>query len=334
LTGTVHTSGSPVDHDLAGARVMVTGAAGFLGAHVVRRLLGIGCQVKGVIRPGSEPWRLDRSTPGLELVTADVRQLDEAVARRGLSDVHAVFHLAAAGVDPSRSDAEEITATNVLGTLQALRAASRVGARRFVYCGSCFEYGAGTGLHESALPEPAAEYGASKAAGWLLAHAYGRREGLAVVALRPFTLYGPLEAAYRLVPHSIRACLTGERLTLTEGRQTRDFVYVDDAVEAFLMAAVAPDATGGTFNVCTGVETSVREVVSAIVQLTGGTVRPEFGAVPHRATELWRQSGDPTRAAVALGWCATTPLQEGLARTLEWFRTNGTWNPEHQSVQA
>jgi nucleoside-diphosphate-sugar epimerase len=310
---------------LAGRPVVVTGAAGFIGSHLTRRLIAMDCHVLALVRPGSNLWRIGDVLDRLEVMRADLADLEKHPLPADWSDTEVLYHLAAAGVDPQRHDAAAMLATNVTGTLRTLQAAHAAGVGRFVYCGSCFEYGPGMRQSEDAPPTPNSEYGASKAAAWMLVHAFGRRYSLPVVSLRPFTAYGPCEARHRLVPYTITRAIDGSSMDFTSGDQTRDFVFVEDVVDAFLRAAIAPEATGETFNVCSGLATSVRDVVSTILEMTGSTVVPRFGTRPHRETEIGTLSGDPSRAAHRLRWRATTPLQEGLQKTIHWFR-------EHQSL--
>ncbi len=154
----------------------------------------------------------------------------------------------------------------------------------------------------------------------LVAHAYGRRYGLPVVVLRPFTVYGPARAPTPARRRTIRALVEGRRPRVTSGRQSRDFVFVDDVADAFLCAATSAEATGETINVCSGTETSVREVVELAVGLSGSGLEPEYGAEPIRDTEVWSLSGDPQKARRILSWEAATPLREGLLRTLAAYR--------------
>jgi len=221
--------------------------------------------------------------------------------------------------EPYPRPPEEVMRTNVLGTLNVLRLAAALGARRVVHAGSGHEYGVGRHLREDAPLRPRSAYGASKAAAWLLASAFCRLQGLEVVGLRPFTVYGPADSPYGLVASVIAACLANAPLDLTEGRQSRDFVFVADAVDA-LVASAGPGADGEVLNVCTGVETSIREVVELIVDLAEGAAQPRFGARPYSDDELWSSSGDPTRARELLGWEATTGLREGLAASVASYR--------------
>ena len=293
-------------------RVLVTGAAGFVASHVVRRLVRDGADVVALVRPRSDVRRIADVVDDVELLRVELG--GDRPMRAGRLD--RVLHLAAAGVVGRVPDAKVVQA-NVLGTLQALELARAGGAAAFLYCGSCFEYGPGELHREDGPLRPVSAYGASKAAGWTLAEAYGREHGLHVTGVRPFTVYGPGEAPSRLVPSVCLGAARREPVALSGGLQTRDFVYVDDAVEAILRAART--VAGGIFNICTGSAVAVHDVAVEIASLAGGDVELRFGALPERPAELATLSGDPTAARKTLGWLATTSLRDGLRATLDWF---------------
>lgn len=314
---------------LAGRRVLVTGAAGFLGSHLVPRLIEEGAEVCVLDQPNARRWGLLERSDLAATVRSDVRTLADPLHDRVLGDVDAIFHLAAVGVTGEVTDVRQLVTANIDSTLAVLLAAQRLDSR-LVYCGSCFEYGSGDRWSEDSLPAPTTEYGAAKAAGWLLANAFARRTGLEVVSLRPFTMYGPMEPPGRLVPSVVRHALAGRAIDLTPGDQLRDFLFVDDAVDAFVAAATTDAAVGGTFNICTGTAVTVRDVVRRVLQCTGSRSEARFGALSYRPTELAVLSGDPTRAADVLGWRARVSLEDGLARTIAWFRAAGAAFPEYQ----
>jgi nucleoside-diphosphate-sugar epimerase len=235
-----------------------------------------------------------------------------------------VLHLAAAGTDASREFGEEGAAVNLLGTLHMVRLAQAWGAERFVHAGSGFEYGSGESHREMAALEPVGAYAASKAAGSLAVQAVARQSGFPAVILRPFTLYGPGETGALVVSRVAAALLRGEPIELTSGDQRRDFVYVEDAAEAFLAAGVAVLPPGDAVNVCTGVAVSIRSVV---VRIGRSLARPDlliFGARPASSRELHCNSGNPAKAEFVLGWRARTALDQGLQRTLTWWRARIT----------
>jgi nucleoside-diphosphate-sugar epimerase len=314
---------------LAGRRVLVTGAAGFLGSHLVPRLIAAGAEVCVLDQPNARRWSILERSDLAATLRADVRSLGQPVHDDVLGDIDVVFHLAAVGVVGDGGDVRELVAANIDGTMAALLVAQRLGSR-LVYCGSCFEYGAGARWAEDAMPAPTTEYGASKAGGWLLANAFARRTGLEVVSVRPFTMYGPMEPPGRLVPSVVRHALAGHPIDLTPGDQARDFVYVEDVADAFVAAATTDAAVGGTFNICTGTAATVRHVVHRVLECTGSRSEARFGALSYRSTELTILSGDPTRAREVLGWRSRVSLDDGLARTIAWFRSVGTGLPEYQ----
>lgn len=317
--------------ELAGQRVLVTGATGFIGSHLVKKLLSERCHVIVIIRPSSNLWRIQDILDQVEIVEGDLSHFETSQLGSRLSDLQIIYHLAAAGVDQSYQDVGSIIQTNVMGTLQLLQLAHVLKIRRFVYCGSCSEYGPGTLLSEDLLPMPICEYGASKSLAWMLAHTFSRKYCFPIVSLRPFTVYGPFEAGHRLIPYTIIKTLDGLDVDLTSGEQTRDFIFVEDVVEAFLLAAVVPNAVGCTFNACTGLATSIRQVVSKIAELTGNVVNPLFGVRPYRNNEIWTSSGDPTNAKKNLGWSARTSLRDGLRKTIQWFREQRSKYPEYSN---
>jgi len=307
---------------LGGKSALVTGAGGHIGSHLVRALVNQGAHVIAAVRAGSDLSRIADVVERVNVIRFDLMTDDAAalIERVGHNAPALVFHLGAAGVNPAKGGAAEIMQTNVMGTFQVLEAAKTWKPERFIFTGSCFEYGEGANLHEDDLPMPTAEYGASKVAGTTLALTYHQRYGLPVTVLRPFTAYGADEAPHRLIANAIYHCLRGTRFELTGGEQTRDFIHVDDVVRAYLLAAEHRAAVGEIFNVCTGVETSIRAAVELVMDVTGAKIDAAFGALPYRNPELWILSGDPVKAREKIGFAAQIGLREGIARTVEWFR--------------
>jgi nucleoside-diphosphate-sugar epimerase len=314
---------------MRGRRVLVTGASGFIGSHAARALAAAGADVVALVRPGSRLWRIHDIAGVVAVVESDLTRVGErGSAFRG---VDTVLHLAAAGVAPHGRDLDLIE-TNVLGTVSLLALARKLDLARFVYCGSCFEYGVGSRIAESAPLRPRTAYAASKSSGWLLAEAAAVSDGLPLTTLRPFTVYGPFEAAHRLVMGSVLRALAGLPLELTSGDQQRDFVYVDDAVEAVLAVASNDAALGGVFNVCSGEATAVRDVAAQVAEAAGGSIEIRLGALPHRTGEADILTGDPGHARAVLGFEARTSLREGLARSVAWARRHGSLYDEHNAA--
>lgn len=306
---------------LPGTKVLVTGISGFIGSHLARRLVREGTTVHGLVRKSSSLWRLQDLKDRLELHYADLTE-SEAVSRI----VHRVkplkvFHLAAR-VDVSRSWAlvDEMVEVNVKGTLNLLRAAAEAGCDCFVNTGTCEEYGDNpTPFKEDQAPNPVSPYSASKAATTTFCRMLHKTMGIPVVTLRPFLTYGPGQESEMLIPSVIRQAIRNEPFGMTEGKQTREFNYVDDIVDGFVRASVCPQAVGEVINIGCGQEYQIRHVVELVLKLAHCDIKPKFGALSYRPGETWHFYCDNTKARQLLGWEPKVTLADGLKMTIDWF---------------
>ena len=306
--------------ELSGARVLVTGAAGFLGSHLARALVRSGCEVGALARDGADRSRLHDVEARVQWLSADLAddaRVRDAVGQFG-PDV--VFHLGAFGVNAWTCDPAQAVMTNVLGTTHLLEACRTRALRAFVYAGTSFEYADGDApRREDAWPEPVNAYAASKTAGWLFSRFYERVHQVPVVTVRPFQVYGPAEATNRLIPSVILSALQGHEVEATEGRQVRDFIFVEDVIAGMIRAAVCREARGGTFNLGTGQGVSVREMIEQLMNILRHPVSVAYGALSTRPGEYRRLVADTRLSSRVLGWQARVPLTEGLQRTVAWF---------------
>lgn len=309
---------------LRGRRVLVTGASGHLGAHLVSALVKLGSKVLALTGPRSDTSRLETIRNSIVIIPVDIRDVLWHRHKQFSGGVDVVFHLAAAGINPKQRLAELMIDTNISGTFNALEAAREWKVKRFVYCGSSSEYCSGIGLKEDERIAPVSEYGVTKASGGLLANVFFQRYGVPVVSVRPFMLYGPMEAPFRVVSHVIGLALKGQDIELSDGMQVRDWVYVDDAAEAFVLASAVLGVEGEVFNIASGQPHTVREVVEEILRLVGGPSRPRFGALPRRAEDVDVLVGNSEKTWRVLGWKAQTGLREGLEKTIQWYRQEDT----------
>jgi dTDP-glucose 4,6-dehydratase len=235
-----------------------------------------------------------------------------------------VVHLAAAGVSEETENFEGLVAVNTLATGAFARVALANKVQRFVYVGSAFEYRPQAHPMDESTPLGAPNlYGASKAAGWMMLDSLFRLEGLPLVTLRPFSVYGPGENPAKLVPYVILQALQSEPIRLTLGSQVRDYVFVDDVVDALRLGLTGPASPGQVYNVGSGPQEakSVRQFVEEILAIMGAAARLCWfdGAARSRRDPPYMVS-DPTRAHIELGWRPRVRFQEGLARTLEWYK--------------
>lgn len=307
-------------------RVLVTGGAGFIGSALLRLLAerGESVRVYDNLSTGSAE-HLEGT--GAELVEGDVRDI-EALAEAAAGCV-VVFHLAAGtGVVPSIEDPFADFDLNAGGTLAALIAARRAGATRFVFASSNAPLGAGAYPASEDKPvAPLSPYGAGKAAGEAYCSAFHGAYGLEAVAVRFSNAYGPRSAHKpSVIPLFIRRLLAGEELVVYgDGAQTRDFVYVSDLANGLVQAAEMGGIGGEVFQLASGVETSVSELVSLLADVSG--CKPSVRQEPARPGEIRRNYSLIDKARERLGYAPAIPLEEGLQRTYEWFTSSRARQP-------
>ena len=304
-------------------RVLVTGASGFIGSHLTRRLVREGLDVHVLCRENSDFWRMLDVLPKVTTHTADLR--DTAALRIAVESAKPdyVFHLAAATVIAGATDAaRDLIHVNLLGTVNLLEICAEVGFSGLVTTGDSFEYTPSMErLSEDDPSYPSALHGITKLAATLHARALAHERGLPIVTLRLFSTYGPSDHPKRLVPRIITGALAGTDLPLSRPEIARDWVYIDDVVDLYLEAALsAPELAGGIFNAGTGVLGSVRSIAELIVDLTGSVSIPQWGlfnAPPH---DDYPWIADPTNTFSRFNWRPRVSLREGMIRTIESLR--------------
>lgn len=273
-------------------KIVVTGASGFIGQHVVKKLLGAGHTVFAIVRPGSEGKLAPR--PGLSVLAAELNGLTE----ESLAGAGALIHLAATGVLSDGDDWGRCFATNVTESLRTWQAAVRAGVPRLVICGSCFEYG-NSALRYDFIPvaaplEPTGAYHSSKAAATMAALGLAVAFKLEVVVLRPFHVFGEGEAESRFWPSLRRAALAGADFPMSGGEQVRDFVPVDTVAATFVQA-LSKQLTPGVpkiANVGTGIPLSLAQFARHWWMHWGAAGTLKLGAVPYRPNEVMRYVPD------------------------------------------
>jgi nucleoside-diphosphate-sugar epimerase len=310
-------------------RALVTGGAGFIGGHIVERLLLEGWEVR-VLDDFStgRAENLESVASQIELLKGDIR--DVALVTRAVEGMEVVFHEAAVPSVP-RSVEEPVRTNdvNVNGTLNVLEQARQAGVRRVVYAASSSAYGDTPTLPkiESMPANPMSPYALQKYVGEVYCRLYSNLYGLETVALRYFNIYGPRQnpdSEYAaVIPRFLRACLQGESPHIYgDGEQTRDFTFVGDAVQANLLAADAKRASGHVMNVGGGARTSLNLLLETIRQITG-TKLPAIHE-PARAGDVRDSLAALDRAGDLLGYVPGTSLRQGLERILESVRPAGS----------
>jgi NAD dependent epimerase/dehydratase len=316
--------------DLRGKRVLVTGADGFIGSHLVEGLLDVGAEVKAFVYYNSfNSWGwLDSLSPermsGVEVFAGDIR--DPNGVRTAMQDVDVVLHLAALIAIPfSFHSPDSYIDTNVKGTLNVLQAARDLGTARVAITSTSEVYGTArrVPISEDHARQGQSPYSASKIGADALAESFFRSFGLPVVIVRPFNAYGPRQSARAIIPTIVTQLLAGSReIRLGALSPTRDLTFVTDTVAGYLAIAACDAAIGREVNIASGREISIGDLAAAIIEIVEPSARvvsDDQRLRPH-TSEVERLLGDATLARGLTGWEPKVSLPEGLERTVEWFR--------------
>jgi len=316
-----------------GRRALVTGAAGFIGSHIVDRLLREGSEVTAVdnLSAGKiENVAHNQGRSGFTFLKGDIRdaKFDAKIVR----GADTVFHEAAlVSVSRSVEDPVSTNETNVSGTLRLLQACANSGVRRFIYASSSSVYGETETLPktEGIPPQPISPYAVSKLAGENYCKVFHRIYGLETVSLRYFNVYGPRQA---YGPYSgvitifINRLLEGRPpIIYGNGEQTRDFTHIQDVVEANMLAAETDSAVGEVFNIATGKPATINELCSMLLKITGRMdLSPEHTGP--RPGDIKHSYADTTKARETLGYRPRVSLEQGLVQLTEWFSARSKKN--------
>ena len=306
--------------------ILVTGGCGFIGSHLSEELLSRGCEVRVLgLRCGQENIRTFQDEVSFSRV--DVRDY-EKVTNAVDDEIEVIFHLASlVNVDESREMPLEFLTTNVTGTVNLLERARIKGIKKFIYMSTCEVYGnIPTGRATESHPtDPRSPYAASKFAAerYLLSYAHTYPEGPTINIVRGFNQFGPRQNSGpdgAVIAKFARSLVNGESLSIFgKGEQTRDYVFVEDTVDALVRVLEAELPTGDVTNVATGKERSVHEIAVSMCELENADPERRIRFAADRPGEILRSCGDWSKAAEILGWKPSTSFKEGLSKTLTWF---------------
>lgn len=312
-------------------RVLVTGAGGFIGSHLIERLTNLGAKVKAFVRYNS------RNDQGLieilplevkekiEVVMGDLR--DTEALREAIKGIDIVFHLGALIAIPySYIHPREVVETNIMGTLNILNAARDYEVEKIIHTSTSEVYGTAqyVPINERHPLQGQSPYSASKIGADKIAESFYRAYDLPIAIIRPFNTYGPRQSARAVIPTIITQALTQDKVSLGSLHPTRDLTYVEDTIDGFIKIAESDNSIGEVINIGSGFEISVGDLAKKIISLIGKNV--EIISVSERIrplkSEVERLIADTKKARELLGWKPKVSLDEGLTRTIKWFKKN------------
>ena len=310
-----------------GETILVTGAGGFIGSHLVERLVALGAHVRAFVRYNSRnDWGLiEDISPGIrdemEIVVGDLK--DSWVIRNAVEGVGIVFHLGALIAIPySYVNPGDVVQTNVIGTLNILNACRESGVGKFVHTSTSEVYGTAkyVPMDEDHPLQAQSPYAASKIGADKLAESFHLSYDLPVATIRPFNTYGPRQSARAVIPTIITQVLTKDKILLGALHPIRDFTYVKDTVEGFIEVAGSPESVGQVINIGSGKGISIGDLAQKVISLTGKNVQivSDEARIRPKKSEVNRLLASNSKAKQLLQWEPKVSLDEGLLSTIDW----------------
>jgi UDP-glucose 4-epimerase len=304
---------------MSGARILLTGASGFVGSYVLRQFVESGTEVMAVVRRPGQAWRIAEQLPRVEVLECgldDVPALERGIA--AYRPTH-VVHLAWSGVlGKDRNDPTQHV--NVFYTMRLLEISLKAGARHFIGLGSQAEYGpCQARIDENTPTSPTTMYGASKLAACILAARLCELSNARFAWLRLFSSYGPRDNPEWMIPYLALKLLHRERPAVTPAEQRWDYIYIEDAAAAIVACALSESAHG-IFNLGSGSAPRLRDIIERVRDAVDPSLPVGFGEVAYRPDQVMHLEADIRRLTDATGWSPRVDISEGISRTVEWYR--------------
>ena len=311
--------------------VLVTGAGGFIGSHLIEHLVELGANVKAFVRYNSRnDWGLlellsKEKLDKIEVIMGDLKDAD--AVRHAVNDIDVVFHLGALIAIPySYIHPRETIETNILGTLNVLTSVRENEVKKIVHTSTSEVYGTAkyVPIDENHPLQGQSPYSASKIGADKIAESFYMSFNIPIAIIRPFNTFGPRQSARAVIPTIITQVLTSEKVFLGALHPTRDYTYVKDVVDAFIKVAESPESVGEVINIGSNFEVSIGDIAKKIISLTGknAEIITDLSRVRPQDSEVERLWCDNTKAKELLKWEPKMSLDDGLKRTIGWISDN------------
>lgn len=319
--------------DLHGKTIFLTGATGFIGSHLLKRLIKEGCKVHIAIRPDSSLWRIEEFKNVFCSHKIDLTDLEGVKLLIHQIKPDIIFNLAAYGVDYRHQDIHQTIDINIIASVNLFEAFCVNNGHRFIHTGSCSEYGRkDKSASECDFLDPANVYGATKASSvHLLSSMAKSTQTGKLVILRPFGVFGEYEGLHRFVPQVIYKLKNAHAVQMTSGEQIKDYIYIDDLIDAYILSSIVPlENKVEIINIGSGKEITIKYLALIISKHLGANNELlQFGALPYRPDEIMYSVANVNKAKSMLGWEPKVAIEKGLEHTINWYSQNSTKFKQH-----
>jgi nucleoside-diphosphate-sugar epimerase len=304
-------------------KVLITGANGFIGSHMVERMVNEEAQVSVTVRDSSDLWRLDDVLKDIHIYRTDLR--NKELVSKSVMQIKPdfIFHIGAYGVDGRQNDFFEAAHSNIIGTMNLIHSLKDIGCKKFINVGTCMEYGNKPEIiQEDSFLKPDSIYGSTKASASIMASQMAVNYGINLVTVRPFGVFGEKEGSHKFFPYIILSILEGKQVNLTPCEQYRDYCYIENVIDGLVLAAQNNLIKNEIFNIGSGEIHKLKFYVDMIYNELQSTDFPNYGALPYRENEVWRQQPNISKIRNLLKWEPKISLKEGITKTAAWYKEN------------
>ncbi|GMR66609.1 NAD(P)-dependent oxidoreductase [Bacillus sp. MN7755] len=302
---------------------LITGGYGFIGSHLVRRLLKLQAKIVILARSSSNPWRLKDVLKSIKLYEVDIR--DKIKVQNIIQQIRPdyIFHFAAYGVNSAHTDYMNAIETNVLSTINIIQAAKSIDCKKIINIGSSSEYGDKTeSIKEDMELTPVDIYGSSKAAATIIAHQVAAENNINLITLRPFGVFGEGEEPHKFFCYIILQVLQNRNVNLTLCNQLRDYCYVDNIIDACMLTIENNSIQNEIFNIGSGETHPLKYYVELLFKHLQTNKGPNYGALSYRANERMISKPNINKIKSMLSWEPRISIEEGIIKTVNWYKHN------------